>query len=125
MKCPNCGAALETRPCGGCGWPQSTHPGEAELQQAARRRERHEEDAASEGGGCARWCSGLVAFGASLGMLGAYRLGEAAKWTSDGPAMLFVYIALGGCGLVAFCAGLSALSTFLPAPLRRFLDDLI
>jgi hypothetical protein len=72
------------------------------------------------GGGAAL----LVALAASAATLGLFWLGHKANWTSDGPGMLFVMIALVVCAIVAAVGWLFVfgIATRAAAPLDRLPD---
>lgn len=130
MKCPNCAEELERRPCQGCGWPTSTHPGQEELRKvAARQRERASDTAAEEEqqglGRCCLWAMALISTCATYA---AFQVGEGARWTSDGPGILMIYLLVAGCGVAALSAWAGLLASLLrpytPRWIRSLLQDL-
>jgi len=113
MKCPNCAAEMESRPCQECGWPESTHPGDKVLRKVAARRARREREEVEPEGCCSKGCSWGLAFGGIAGLIGSWSVGARNSWTSDGPGILFVYLLVGVCGLAALSGCCAVLYGFL------------
>jgi len=59
----------------------------------------------------------------SVGLYASWSVGARNNWTSDGPAMLFVYLLVGACGLAAGAGWLSVLYGFLRPYLPRLIRE--
>lgn len=118
---------MESRPCKACGWPESTHPGEKALRDMKRRRARREEGEVEDEGCCSQGCSWLLALGGSAGLYAFWQVGAKNRWTSDGPGMLFIYLAVGVCALAAlfgwFSVVYGAIRGKLPSIVRDLIED--
>jgi hypothetical protein len=99
----------------------------AGARDAARARDRPSmlrPDPVVAASACSTGCALLVGVPALLACIGLIRVGNHAKWTSDGPGILFVMIAVLVTGLVAAAALGTALVAFVPGlgKLLRWFD---
>ena len=54
-----------------------------------------------------------LAWGSSYATYGLWTVGQKNNWSSDGPGMLFVMLALAVCAIVALCSWLGVASLLL------------
>lgn len=96
-RCPLCGAVVEAG---------AADRADAKVRRRASWRRFLEPPGDGPGAPPDQGCGGCLAIGvgvpALLVCMGLFAVGQRARWTSDGPGMLFVMLGVAGSALVAF-----------------------